>query len=188
MLQTIYLIRHTAPEIEKGICYGFTDIDVAASFDDELNLVKQKLENVKFSHFYSSPLQRCRVLADNLYRNVILDNRLKELNFGQMEMVAYSEMDKEWLNQWMDDFVNLQCPSGESFLQLQQRVVNFYHELQKREEPVVGIATHGGVIRSLICNLLDIPLQNAFKIAFDWGGITKITIKDGLEKVEYINR
>ena len=98
MLQEIYLIRHTTPQVEKGVCYGFTDVEVASSFDDELKEVKRKLRGIQFSHLYSSPLNRCRQLAENLDKNIIFDNRLKELNFGQMEMIAYSKMDQEWLN------------------------------------------------------------------------------------------
>ena len=31
----IYLIRHTQPDVEKGICYGSSDLDVAATFEAE---------------------------------------------------------------------------------------------------------------------------------------------------------
>jgi alpha-ribazole phosphatase len=189
MTQYLYLIRHTTPDIDKGICYGSTDINVAESFENELDTVQEKLQSVKFSHFYSSPLLRCSRLAQKLYNGTIVyDERLKELNFGTMEMKAYDQMDKQWLDKWMGDFVNVCCPQGESFLQLQKRVVDFYEEILKKEEPVIGIATHGGVIRSLICHALGIPLANAFKIVFDWGGITRISIKNNLVKVDYINR
>ena len=189
MNQNLYLIRHTTPDIAKGICYGFTDINVAESFESESAMVQEKLQSVNFSHFYSSPLSRCSELAHKLYKgNIAYDDRLKELNFGTMEMKAYDQMDKQWLDEWMGDFVNICCPEGESFLQLQNRVVDFYQEILKKEQPVIGIATHGGVIRSLICHILEIPLTNAFKVVFDWGGITKINIKNNLVKVDYINR
>lgn len=189
MQQDIYLIRHTTPQVEKGICYGFSDIDVAQSFKEEVKIIKEKLKAINFTHFYSSPLIRCQQLAQNLHReNIIYDERLKELNFGKMELIAYNDMDEEWLEKWMNDFVNIECPDGESFQQLQDRVIKFYQELLQKDETIIGIATHGGVIRSLICHILDIPLQNAFKIVFDWGGITKISIKNSLTKIEYINR
>lgn len=189
MQKSIYLIRHTTPNVAKGVCYGFTDIEVAESFPDDLCNVREKLQNITFSHFYSSPSIRCRQLAENLHADKItFDERLKELNFGQMEMVPYDEMDKEWLNRWMNDFVNVKCPAGESFLELQTRVIDFYQELLQKDESTIGIATHGGVIRSLICHILKIPLQNAFKIVFDWGGISKISINDSLVKIDFINR
>ena len=31
----IHLIRHTTPDIETGICYGQTDLDVSDSFEKE---------------------------------------------------------------------------------------------------------------------------------------------------------
>ena len=35
----IYLIRHTTPKIEKGICYGQADLNVADSFEEEINVI-----------------------------------------------------------------------------------------------------------------------------------------------------
>lgn len=35
----IYLIRHTTPHIEKGICYGQTDLDVAETFNNEAEII-----------------------------------------------------------------------------------------------------------------------------------------------------
>jgi len=32
----IYLIRHTTPDVAKGICYGQTDLDVANTFEEEV--------------------------------------------------------------------------------------------------------------------------------------------------------
>jgi len=31
----IYLIRHTTPKVEKGICYGQTDLNLADTFEQE---------------------------------------------------------------------------------------------------------------------------------------------------------
>ena len=35
-MRSIYLVRHTAPAVSRGICYGQSDIDVMESFYDEL--------------------------------------------------------------------------------------------------------------------------------------------------------
>ena len=40
------LIRHTSLQIEPGICYGQSDIDVAVSFADELARTQAKLTGI----------------------------------------------------------------------------------------------------------------------------------------------
>ena len=45
----IYLIRHTTPLIEKGICYGQTDLDITESFEEEVSMIHPHLpsSNIK---------------------------------------------------------------------------------------------------------------------------------------------
>ena len=58
----IYLIRHTAPDIEKGICYGQTDLELAHTFSVEAREVLKQLPN-QFDAVYTSPLKRYKQLA-----------------------------------------------------------------------------------------------------------------------------
>ena len=32
----VTLVRHTRPAVSDGVCYGATDLDVAATFDEEV--------------------------------------------------------------------------------------------------------------------------------------------------------
>ena len=63
----IYAIRHTSVNVQPGICYGQTDVGVATSFDDEQRRVTQELEQVSFDTVWSSPLLRCRTLAESVF-------------------------------------------------------------------------------------------------------------------------
>ncbi|MDE6452561.1 MAG: histidine phosphatase family protein, partial [Odoribacter sp.] len=59
----ITLIRHTRVTIPPGICYGWSDVDVAPSFETEAGQVKKGILYERFDAVYSSPLSRCRKLA-----------------------------------------------------------------------------------------------------------------------------
>jgi len=88
----IYLIRHTTPAVERGICYGFADIDVAPTFETEAARVKGLLPD-KPMDVYASPLQRCSKLATYLFGHTFTtDERLKELNFGDWEMQRWDDL------------------------------------------------------------------------------------------------
>src|SRR5690606_9768139 len=68
------------------------------------------------------------------------------------------------LNNWMADFVNIKTPNGENLVELFARIKIFADRLRFQEYKKVLLITHAGVIRCLWSYLLDIPLQNIFKI------------------------
>lgn len=164
----IYLIRHTTPNIANGICYGQTDISLNENvFAEELKEIKSKLPK-DIEHFYTSPLQRCKKLTRQLTSNFSEDHQLMELNFGEWENKFWNEIDKDQLNNWMNDFVNIKTPQGENYFDLHQRTKTFIETLLLFNFKRVCIITHAGNIRSFISWTLDLPLENSFRLAIDY--------------------
>lgn len=140
----IYLIRHTSVAVPKGICYGQTDVPLNTSFAEEAQIVKDKLKTIRSTAVYSSPLTRCTQLANFCgFANASLDNRLKELHFGDWEE---QEWDKTDMSIWKTDWINTPSPNGESLIQMYERVSSFLNELKEKANDTVLIFTHGGVI------------------------------------------
>lgn len=187
----IYLIRHTAPLIEQGICYGQSDIPLAGTFESEKKLLLTNLPQ-QLDAVYSSPLSRCLQFAQCLVSapSVITDNRLLEMNFGDWELKKWNDLEEGLLNAWMNDFVETRVPNGENFIALYTRIQDFIHELIEKEYMKIAIVTHAGVIRCFIAYLLDLALTNAFKIQLAYSSITKIHLqKDGcMNSIEYLNK
>lgn len=170
----LYIIRHSPVELEKGICYGQSDIDVNELFDEYVKLYQQKLPK-EFDLTYSSPLKRCKKLAEKLSRGEIkLDARLMEMNFGDWELKSWNAIPFEESNHWMENFDITAPPNGESMTQLFQRIAAFYNELKMAKADKVLIVTHAGSIRCFWALLLDIPLKNCFKIPIDFGEVLVI--------------
>lgn len=187
----IYLIRHTKPDIEKGICYGQADVQVSDSFVQETTSIVEHLPDY-IDVVYSSPLTRCQKLAEFIKRGkeLKLDARLKEMNFGDWELKTWDKIDQTELNTWMVDFVNVKVPNGENFIELHERVSSFMDELIKQPHKAVAVVAHAGTIRSAVSKVLDIPLKNAFKLPVDYASITKLNISgDGCySSIEYLNK
>ena len=59
----IYLVRHTTPRVEKGICYGQSDLDISDSFELESKEILEKINFDSETKVYSSPSKRCTKLA-----------------------------------------------------------------------------------------------------------------------------
>lgn len=175
----IYLIRHTKPEIEKGICYGQSDLDVSDSFNIEKQIVLSKIKLAVNTVFISSPLKRCYKLAEFLSgdSSVSTDDRLMELNFGDWELKKWENINEEELKFWGDNYLYSTPPQGESFTQLHERTVNFWKELNLKEKNYV-ITAHDGVIKSLLCFLLEIPLRKAFSVSLNYGDVVKVNVID----------
>ncbi|SFN96169.1 alpha-ribazole phosphatase family protein [Salegentibacter flavus] len=174
----IYLIRHTTPKIEKGICYGQSDIPLAPSFELEAQKIIQ--ENTFLDSdclVYSSPLQRCRLLAQKLFprAKIVYDNRLKELDFGVWELQAWNEINPSELQVWMDDFVKIRCPKGESYTDLNHRVIDFKQSLKINTPTKIAIITHAGVIRAFLAQHNNIALKDSFQYKVPYGVVTVIS-------------
>lgn len=185
----IYLIRHTTPDIAQGVCYGQTDLDVVSTFEKEYERIVSQVSNKPFDTVYSSPLQRCNKLAQKFSTDITYDDRLKEMSFGDWEMKKWEEVEQDGLKNWMNDFVTQPPPNGESFNMLRDRVVDFWDELTSDDSDAnQAIFTHGGVIRTIVCHLLEIPLSKAFQFHLDYGAVTKIASNKWGMRVEYLNR
>lgn len=175
MPMQVYLIRHTEVDIPIGLCYGQTEVPLQKNFHKDFKKIRDEIPST-IDLVYSSPLKRCTTLAEFLSNSVQTDPRLLELNFGNWENKVWQEIPKKETADWMNNFVQTPTPNGESMLQLFHRVSHFLDELRQRNEENVVIVTHAGVIRCLICYLLEIPLQNIFKLKVNYGQLYKIHV------------
>ena len=176
----VTLIRHTKVDVPKGTCYGWSDVSVAKSFEEEAAITKQNLmKKQPFDAVFSSPLTRARKLASYCgYPNPTLDNRLKEMNMGDWEMRLYDDIAKEdpHILAWYEDYMHLEATGGESFPLLYDRVSAFLDWLKTQSYDHVAIFAHGGV---LICAGIYGGLfakANAFENLVAFGGIQEIEI------------
>ncbi|MBL4559759.1 MAG: alpha-ribazole phosphatase [Labilibaculum sp.] len=174
----IYLIRHTKVDIEQGICYGQKDVDLAKSYPEELNAVKEKLQGIDFDLVLSSPLSRAKKLASDIFGDQVEeDKRLMELNFGDWEGKVWDEIKDPLFPAWMEDFVNKKCSNGESFVMLRDRVLEFWNEIKSKDCKKIAIFTHGGVIRTIKAIEKNIKLEDSFKEpTTDFGELTILPI------------
>ncbi|MBI9052704.1 MAG: alpha-ribazole phosphatase [Bacteroidales bacterium] len=173
----LYLIRHTKVDVKPRVCYGQTNVDVAPTFNEEAQKVKEKIQDVSFCKIFSSPLKRCQKLSNFLFTDEItFDDRLMELNFGNWEMQEWDKITGSEYHKWMNDYIYTPCLNGESFLQLHNRVGSFIEDLKKDNYQNVAIVAHGGSIRSIILNITNKDLKDAFKTDVDYGQVIKLEI------------
>lgn len=173
----IYLIRHTSVDVPAGYAYGFTDVPLKESFEEEAEIVKKNLSGLSFDHVYCSPLSRCVRLASHCgYPEATQDNRIKEINFGEWEMKSWEELSEDPRTQeWFADWVNYCMPDGESFTHQLQRVSSFLDEIRTKDYQKVAVFAHGGVLSCARVYAGEYDLKEAFKQIPSYGEIIKLT-------------
>ena len=173
----VTLIRHTSVDVPKGTCYGWTDVPVAVTFPTEAAATRRALNNKSFDAVYSSPLTRARLLAAACgYDKPKIDNRLKEINMGDWEMLRYDDIQDENLKLWYEDYINRAATNGESFNMLYDRVKSFLDEIKGNDFQHVAVFAHGGV---LLCAGLYAGIykkENLFDHVTPYGGFIEIII------------
>ena len=167
-------IRHTSVAVPKGICYGQSDVGLAESYPVERMKISNQLPEHSIDRIFCSPLSRCQTLAKDLFPEyeIVLDDRLKELNFGQWEMQTWDSISQtEEAKSWFNDFVAVTCPGGESFNDQINRTADFLDELKQLNFTSVVVVAHGGILRSIHCLIKGTTPLDAFKSKVDYGEI-----------------
>ena len=191
------LVRHTSLNIAPSVCYGQSDVAVSANFENERMALQKKLAAFEFDAIYASPLTRCHQLAqalcdDELFghtsENIKLDARLKELHFGDWEMSPWDAIPREKFDVWADDYANLAPPNGETFSELHARAKSFVEDVSSHSQGKhILVVTHGGFIRALIAEVLQMPLKRLFRLTIDHASVTQLEFNGEVPKVLLMN-
>jgi alpha-ribazole phosphatase len=172
----ITLIRHTSVHVPAGMIYGQTDVKLNAGFDEEAIQILTQLKG-KYDAVYSSPLSRCKILAEKISSELILDDRLKELNFGDWEEKYWNEIDHtSEAKQWFDDYINVKCPNGESYNDMLIRIKSFLDDLKMKNHSKVCIVTHGGPIRAFLVAIEGIKPEIVFDRKIEYGEVIHLNL------------
>ena len=157
-------LRHPKPEIEPGICYGRTDLEIAAIGHQQ---IAKALETTpKLTRIVASPALRCRKLALSLAQRdqleVRFDPRLWEMNMGEWENIAWKDIDRKLSEHWLEDPINRPTPGGEAFIDVQNRVLDALSTLMDDEAMTTAVVCHAGPIRATQMAWRKITFHQAF--------------------------
>lgn len=174
----LIFIRHTAVAVEKGICYGQTDVALADTFPQEAEAVARQLSGFKIDRAYTSPLSRCRKLAEFCgFKDATTDDRLMEMNFGEWEMKRYDDIRDPRLQQWYEDYLNVAATGGESAMMQRERLHGFLDSLEFSDDETIAIFTHGGILIHALVMLKGLSYPEAYASGIKYGSILHLSMK-----------
>jgi alpha-ribazole phosphatase len=173
----LYLIRHPAPQVAAGICYGRTDLALAGDVATVAARIRAQLPQLPPQlPLFTSPLRRCRQLADALHPAPHSDARLQEMNFGAWEMTPWSRIQREALDGWAADPLGYRPPQGESVAELQARVRAFVAETQAAGLQRAVLVTHAGVMKVIVGQAQEMPPRQWMALMFEYGCVIRVDV------------
>lgn len=174
-MKTLYIVRHGETDWNKmGKYQGITDVPLNKNGLAQAVACGKALEHIQFNRILSSDLSRALVTAESIRGNrsvdIKIDERLRELNFGDWEALLFSEIEDRWpglIDEMYRRPDTVKVPNGESFKELQDRawagVFEFISE--NDDDETLLITCHGGTIRTILCKLLNIPISHCWNFS-----------------------
>lgn len=172
----LFLIRHPLPAVPPGTCYGRTDLPLAGDPAKYAAALAPLLP--ARTPLYSSPLTRCRQLAELLHSTPVFDERIREIDFGEWEMQPWDALDRSLLDAWAADPFHFVPPGGEAVAALRKRVAAFLAEIPNE----AVLVAHAGVMK--VCAAELAGEEDWFSLRFDYGAVS--LIEDG--RLAWTNR
>jgi len=182
MGRKIFLIRHGQIDYGSEKRYiGITDLPLCKTGIGQVTRLKEYFSGIEIEKAFTSPLKRCMQTAEILLEGRSIGreavDELKEINMGGWENQTLDYIKDHFRDLYeqrgasIDTFIP---PGGESFAQLQKRVMPVFEYIVASTPGNVLIISHAGVNRVILSKLLDFPLLDIFKISQPYGCINRL--------------
>ena len=191
----LWLVRHGSTDALTGgyLAGRRAGLALDARGREEVAALARRLARVSFAAIYSSPLERTRETARAIAETRALPVRelpaLIELDFGEWTGRKLSELDGDarW-RRFNAQRSTTRIPGGETMLEVQARAVDGLLALvASHAGERVLIASHGDVIRALVCYAFGMPLDFFARIEIAPASITCLELGEHAPRVTRLN-
>jgi len=195
-IKSLYLVRHgdTGATAKGRIC-GHSDVGLNQEGIYQVELLGAWFSDFKIDSIFSSPLLRAVQTADAIAKSVKIPTYYKhsglvEKKEGQWEGKTYWEVrdnDSKLWEKWSNDPINFAPPEGESVKDFTARIGRALTDILNNYKTGNNIilTTHAGVIKAIMMNALDIPVENFFRIEIPTASITRIDWSENFATLKY---
>jgi broad specificity phosphatase PhoE len=179
MAKRLVLVRHARVDTD-GRLVGATDVPLDAIGRSQSQELAERLGRYGPGACYCSPMQRCLETARAASPLPLrVDPDLREIDFGRWENRTFAEAvadSPETMKRWAAFDPDFAFPQGESVRGFLGRVQGVAKRLAGAQADVVAAVTHGGVIRTMLCELLGIEPRHYAIFDVPFAGIAVIDL------------
>ncbi len=113
---------------------------------------------------------------------MIEDERIREIHFGDWEgrsPAELAEIDTELLARFWRNPVKFPPPNAECLVDFEKRVLSAWQDISVRyTNQNILLITHGGVIRMILCHILQHPIERLLEFEVCHAAMRRITIEN----------
>lgn len=174
----LILIRHGESDSNAQRKFsGFQDVGLTEKGIWQAERLSYRLKKVPVDAVYCSDLKRAIHTADIVFGNrnidMLINPNLREMNFGIWEGKTFEEIklkEEAKFTSWIENPDERSIiPQGESLAILKERVMAEVNRIlqehkDKEIDKTIAIVCHGGAIRIILCNALNLELKNLWYI------------------------
>jgi broad specificity phosphatase PhoE len=185
-MPTVYIIRHAEKEKGKGEFrvpgLPHQDQPISERGWEQSRKLWSYLCDKHISAIYVSRYQRTAqtiaYAAEQLGITPVVDDRLNELDIGILDPMSDEEIQEKFPEFWKayeEGTADYRFPGGETGEEACRRVAGFLEE-KRAAHPAENIVlvTHDGLIRQLLCYIVDIPVYKRRNFKVDLCGIMEV--------------
>jgi alpha-ribazole phosphatase/probable phosphoglycerate mutase len=193
----IYLVRHGQVEGYQEKRYnGQSNVLLTEIGKEQSERICARLSGLALQAVYSSDLCRsrycARLIADGHDLDVVAEEALREINFGDWEGRPWVELQETYPQDWqrrLQDLTNYQVPGGESLQDTADRIRPVIRRIiENHPGGDVALVAHGGINRIILLDAIGAALEQAFSIEQDYGCLNIIDYQDdGRSVVRLLN-
>jgi len=181
-MKRLILIRHGQAENQvSGSFTGSTDHPLGTVGKRQASALFPLLETVPDPTVFCSPMVRARQTARLALPGcapTFLDG-LVEIDFGSWEGKTFAEVASESpgaVEQWTRDESSFCFPDGEGIGEFRTRIARVVSMILAVDNETVLVFSHGGPIRTMVCQLLNLPLTATLAFKVDYASLTELEI------------
>ncbi|MDQ6970826.1 MAG: histidine phosphatase family protein [Mariprofundus sp.] len=195
----IDLLRHGEVQAEGWAFRGSTDLPLSEQGWLQMRAVADCLFAMdhNIDHIASSPLQRCRLFANELNTDqaaslTLLDD-MREMDFGDWENKTFDELEQlngSLLKRFWHSPVGIQPPGGEAFDAFAERVIACWQNWVTTDAGGQRLlVAHGGVIRVLLAHIMDMPMHALWRLHLPYASWSRVSLCAGHQpRLLFMNR
>lgn len=174
----IDLLRHGEPE--GGTRFRGARDDPPSALGREQVRLATLQDRAGWTRIWTSPARRCAEPAHALARELGLPIEehpwLRECGFGDWEGLTPDEIPAAALARFWADPVRHTPPGAEPFTEFRARVLEGWNDRLRSRDPHTLVVTHGGVIRVLLAEVLQMPADALLLIEVPYACRTRLRI------------
>ncbi len=188
MAKTIYLVRHGEPEVGYTKRYlGRLDPGLSPQGVEQAKRIAAAIAPLAPARCLASPLRRAwdtaLIIARACGLEVERNEQLMEIDFGLLEGKTFAEANALFpgvTDSWHMLASDFNFPEGENFSAFYQRAAAVAELAKAAPEDNILLVAHGGVLRGVLCSLLDLPANGPLRFRLSYASLTTVELgRDG---------